>query len=65
MVVLNSPLYLALAEDKAIIDCFSLEQQIGPKPKLRVYSYVELQSMLSPAQSEFVNPMGLNLKLAA
>jgi hypothetical protein len=57
MTQLTTPLYSASMEDKEVADCFLFDQQIGPKPKLRVYSNMDLQSVLSLAQYEYVKPM--------
>jgi len=61
MVMLTIPLYLASTEYRAIENCRLLDQQIGPRPKLRVYLDVDLQSMLLHAWSESVKPMRSNL----
>jgi hypothetical protein len=65
MTQLTTPLYSTSEEDKVMDDCFLLDQQIGPDPKLREYPNVDLRSVLSPAQSEFVKPMRSNAQPAA
>jgi len=58
--MLIAPLYSSSADDKSIIDFFSLNQHMGLKPKLSTYIEVDLQSMLSPSQKEFVKRMRPN-----
>ena len=60
MVMLTTPLYSASAEERAIAACFLLDQQIGQDPRLSEYPKVDLRSMLSPTQSEFVKPRRFN-----
>jgi hypothetical protein len=60
MVTLTTPMYLASAADREMEYFFFLNQEIGLEPKLRVYLDVDLRSMLSLAQSKFVNPMRSN-----
>ena len=59
----TTPLYLASTDDKEITDFFLLDQKMGPKLKLSMFSEVELQSMPSPTQSESINPMRSNAQL--
>ena len=64
MTQLTTPLYSASAEDKEMVDCFLLDQQIGPDPKLRVYPDMDVLFVLSPTQYESVKSMRSNAKIA-
>jgi len=60
MEMLTTPLYSALAEERATITYFLLDKQIGPDLRLSEHLELDLRSMFSPAQSKSMKPMRFN-----
>lgn len=58
--MVTTPLYSASSQEREIEACFLLDQQIGPDPRLSEQLEVDLQSMLSLAQSESMKQRRFN-----
>jgi hypothetical protein len=58
-------MYTNSTHDKEINDFFLLNQQMGPYPKLSMYSKVDLRPVLFPNQYESVYPMRSNVQPTA
>ena len=56
-IAFTSPLCFIYSIDKEMVACFSLDQQIDPKPKLKTYLEVDLQYVPFPSKSKYVHPM--------